>query len=111
MFEFVLHSISGTGLLIGWCGNRDIPVGTNFTTVRRDRFYRDGSGTPAPESEVVGVINLQLCEVHWYQRTIERVPRGHSAALAVSGEGMELLAQLLGNLQPDEVLSLEASGG
>jgi hypothetical protein len=44
-----------------------------------------------------------------YQRTIDHVPRGHTAGLAVTGDGLELLADLLRGLPRHDYLSLAAS--
>jgi hypothetical protein len=87
MLEFFLHSINDTGQLIGWCGDRDIPVGAVFTAVRRHQIQKDAAGAQIDNTEVVGAVHLTLREVHWYQRSIDAVPRGHSAALVVAGEG------------------------
>jgi hypothetical protein len=106
VFEFLVDSINDAGLIVGRNGDRDIPVGTTFTEVWRCRVRRDANGLGSEDVEVVGPVSLTVREVHWFQRTIDAVPRGHTAALAVSGEGLEWLARLLGSLPQREYLSL-----
>ena len=108
MVEFLVDSISPEGLVLGRNGDHDIPVGTTFTAVRRGRVYKGSSGYRNDELGVAGPVALTLREVHWYQRTIDHVPRGHTAGLAVTGDGLELLASMLSGLQPHEYLWLVA---
>ena len=108
MFEFLVDSISDAGHVIGRNGDRDIPVGTTFTAVRRTRVHRDASGIRSENVGTVAEVCLTLRAVHWYGRSIDWVPRGHTAALAVTGEGLELLASALGGLPQHEYLSLVA---
>ena len=88
MFEFLVDSISPEGLVLGRNGDRDIPVGTTFTAVRRCRVYKEAGGYRTEELGVVGPVSLALHEVHWYSRIIDRVPGGHTAGLRVAGEGL-----------------------
>src|SRR5438477_6857250 len=111
MFEFVVDSISPEGLVLGRNGDRDIPTGTKFTAVRRCRVHKEADRYRTEELGEVGQLALALCEVHWYQRTLDHIPRGHTAGLAVKGEGLQLLAGLLRDLPPHEYLSLVATQG
>jgi hypothetical protein len=105
MFEFHVDSISDAGHVIGRNGDRNIPVGTTFTTVRRCRVDREYRTQDLGEAARVA---LTLREVHWYQRSIDAVPAGHAASLAVTGEGLRLLEALFGELPDKEYLSLVA---
>jgi hypothetical protein len=56
-----------------------------------------------------GRIALTHCEVHWYQRIVDFVPGGHTAGLAVTGQGLEMLAGLLRDVPPREYRSIVAA--
>ncbi len=109
MLEFLVDSINPEGLVLGRNGDREIPLGTMFTAVTRSRVHRDSRGYLTEELGEVGRVALTLREVHWYQRTIDHIPRGHTAGLAVTGDGLELLAGLLSSLPPHECLALVAA--
>jgi len=109
VFEFHVDSISTAGLVLGGNGNRDIPVGTEFTALRQSRLHKVADGYRTEELGEVGQVALVLREVHLYQRTIDYVPRGHAAGLAVNGEGVQMLADLLRDLPPSEYLTLVAT--
>jgi hypothetical protein len=106
MFEFDLDSITDSGLLQGRNGKRDIPVGTMFTEVRRHR--RSSNSSETQPAEVVCKIALSIRAVHFYQEVIDVVPGDHTAALAVDGDGMHLLAEAINHLSKDDYLSLFA---
>lgn len=108
MFEFLVDSISLKGLVLGRNGDRDISVGTMFTAVRRCRVHKEAGGYRTEELGVVGSVALTLREVHWYQRTIDHIPAGHTAGLAVVGEGLPSLAGWLTELPPHDYLWLVA---
>jgi len=108
VFEFLVDSLDDAWHVIGRNGDRDIPVGTTFTTVRRCRVHREANGYRTEELGEAGRVALTLREVHWYGRSIDAVPRGHTAALAVTGDGLRLLSGLLDKLSPDEYLWLVA---
>jgi hypothetical protein len=101
VFEFQVDSISPEGLVLGRNGDRDIPVGTTFTIVRQCGVH-EASGLVRP-------VSLTLREVHWYSRIIDHVPAGHTAGLAVEGEGLEGLAGWLAVSPPDACLSIVAA--
>ena len=66
----------------------------------------DAGGYRTENLGEAGRVALTLSEVHWYQRSIDHVPRGHTAGLAVKGDGLELLAELLRGLPRHDCLSL-----
>ena len=109
MFEFLVDSISPEGLVLGRNCDLNIPVGTTFTAVRLSRVHRDSCEYRTEDLGEVGSVALTLREVHWYQRTIEYVPGGHTAALRVTGDGVVLLAGLLRELPPHDYLALVAA--
>jgi hypothetical protein len=110
VFEFLVDSISAEGLVLGRNGDRDIPVGTRFTAVRRCRVHKEAGGYRTEELGVVGPVSLTLREVHWYSGTIDHVPGGHTAGLGVAGEGLAALAGWLADLPPHDYLWLVAAG-
>lgn len=109
VFEFMVDSLSPEGLILGRNGDRDIPVGTTFSAVRRCRVHMEPNGYRTEELGVMGPVFLVLREVHWYSRTINQAPGGHTAALAVMGEGLEALAGWLAELPPHDYLWLVAT--
>jgi hypothetical protein len=109
VLEFLVDSISPDGLVIGGNGDRDIPIGTTFSAIRHSRVHQTSDGYHTEELGEVGQISLTLCGVQWFQRAIDHVPRGHSAGLTVTGDGLELLAQLLRQLPRHECLTLVAA--
>ena len=108
VLEFLVDSISPDGLVIGCNGDRDIPVGTTFTAIMRSRVHQKSDGYHTEELGEVGQIALTLSGVQWFQRTIDHGPRGHSAGLTVTGDGLELLARLLRDLPRHDYLTLIA---
>jgi hypothetical protein len=111
VLEFQVDSINPDGLVVGRNGERDIPVGTTFTAVRRCRVHKEGADYRTEEIGETGPVALTLREVHWYRRTLDHVPRGHTAGLVLMGQGLEQLAGLLRGLPPHECLSLVAAEG
>jgi hypothetical protein len=109
VFEFFVDSISEAGYVIGRNGDRDIPIGTMFTAMRRYRVHPDASSIWSEDTGVFVKVQLTLREVHWYGQGIDAVPRGHTAALAVAGEGLTLLTNALSSLPKHEYLSLVAA--
>jgi hypothetical protein len=108
VLEFLVNSISPDGLVIGRNGDRDIPVGTTFSAIQHSRVHQKSDGYYTEELGEVGQIALTLSGAQFYQRNIDHVPRGHSAGLTVTGDGLELLAQLLCQLPRHEFLTLVA---
>ena len=56
----------------------------------------------------VGSVALTLQAVHWYGQIIDYIPGRHTAGLAVVGEGLGVLADLLRELPPGDYLTLTA---
>lgn len=101
--RFHVGSISQDGLVLGRNSQSDIPVGSLFTSVKK-AVLAQGSTT---EYLVSDGISLELLSVHWYGRSIDYVPGGHSAGLKLIGQGMDVLGQALESLNEGEYLSLE----
>jgi hypothetical protein len=108
VFEFQVDSIDSDGRVLGRNGEIDIPVGTTFTAIRRCEVIRESDGYRIEDLGEAGRVALSLREVHWYRRTIDVVPGGHTAALVVVGDGLDVLAALLRVLPRHECISLVA---
>jgi hypothetical protein len=106
VFQFQVDSINSEGRVLGRNGEGDIPVGTTFTALRRCIVHHESDDYRSEDLGEAASIALSLREVHWYQRSIDVVPGGHTAALVVDGEGLDVLAALLRDLPPHECLSL-----
>jgi hypothetical protein len=108
MIEFMVDSIDPRGLVTGQNGDRDIPVGTTFTDVRRYRVHKEVGEYHTEDLGVVVGVSLTLREIHWYRQSRDVVPRGHTAELVVEGEGLEVVARLLHELPLNDFLGLVA---
>jgi hypothetical protein len=95
---FLVESITDSGLIVGRAGSKDVPIGSLFTQLQR-------KSTQAPSMNA-GEVQLSLREVHWHGRVVDAVPHGGTAAVAVSGDGLEILASALKALSFDERLWL-----
>lgn len=106
MFE--VDSIYHEGWVCGRNFDRQVPVGTTFTAVRRYRLHRDTNGD---WTELLGELEpvfLTLREVHWYSHRIDSIPSGHSAGLVFTGTGMAELSMWLAELPASSSLILLA---
>jgi hypothetical protein len=104
---FDVEAILPDGLIIGRNEYADIPVGTIFTALRKSKLVGELPNLLPVDQGEIGPVNLQLMEVQWYRRLIDAIPRGHTAALRVSGEGMALLAKALAERGARESVKLE----
>lgn len=108
--EFEVDSINKQGLVLGRNGNVDIPVGFTFTSIRKVRIDGPTSDLQAVSMGTVASIKLRLEEVHFYRRTVEFIPGGHTAGLRVSGDGLNELRVALLQRGSREYLHLSGSG-
>jgi hypothetical protein len=106
MLEFYVYSITLDGLIVGRCGNKNIPLGTKFTSLRLIRSHKTNSVYESEELGETASVSLTLLEVHWYRNSIDCVPGGHAAALRVVGEGLDELAEQLRSQQKNDHLLL-----
>lgn len=108
-FEFQVDSIDANGRVLGRNGDAGIPLGTVFTAIRRCRVLRDSDGYHTEDLGKVGSIALSLRKVHFYQHSIDNIPSGHTAAIEIEGDGLDVLADLLSVLPPHEYLWIVSS--
>jgi hypothetical protein len=99
---FLVESITDSKLIVGRAvgraGEKDVPIGSVFNQLQK---------TSTPGSPVAaGDVRLSLLEVHWHGRMVNAVPHGGTAAVAVSGDGLEVLENALRALSFDERLWL-----
>ncbi|GAA5508884.1 hypothetical protein [Novipirellula caenicola] len=106
--RFFVDSINESSLILGRNENTDIPVGSVFTLIGKTRL-NDRTTWTSTDLGAVATVSLTLVIVHWYQREIDNVPGGHTAGLAVSGTGLDLLSEHLDRLADDESLYLAAA--
>ena len=104
---FHVDSVNESSLILGRNDDVDIPVGTVFSVIGKTRL-KDKTMWTSHDAGAVEPIQLTLVTVHWYGREIDHVPRGHTAGLAVSGNGLELVAKQLAQLADGESLYLAA---
>ena len=108
MYKLFIDSIEPNGLVIGVNVDLDIPVGTTFNAVHRVRSADPFSNDSDENLGVVANVALTLREVHWFQRSIDAVPRGHNAGLVLAGEGLDSLPGWFSKRGPREFLYLVA---
>ena len=92
LYEALLnHRVTGRN-----CG-ADAPVGTVFTALCRRDFpvTAPGEAVITPEAAFVSEISLRLDAVEWYGRSIDHIPSGHTAMLALSGVGFDAVLDAL----------------
>jgi len=89
--RFYVDSIDEASLILGRNGHCDIPVGSVFASIGKTRL-NDNTTWTSTDLGCVESVQLTLVTVHWY-REIEYVPSEHTAGLAVTGGGLELLAK------------------
>lgn len=108
-YVFSVDSISPENLVLGRNHDHDIPVGAAFSVVSRVRVVKEQDGEYRTENRgTVGNVSLRVREVHWYGRTIDFVPGGHTAGLLLEGCGLERLALWLADLELHEYIQLSA---
>lgn len=93
--EFYIDRLEPNGLVVGWNGDADIPVGTIFTVLGGGRVDGEPPHLSSVYSGKVAAIDLRLTEVHWFRKTIDAIPRGHSAGLRLEGNGLDTIADAL----------------
>lgn len=108
-FCFDVEEILPDGLIIGRNGYADIPLGTVFTALRKSKLVGDLPNFETVDLGEFARVSLQLLEVQWYRRSIDTIPRGHTAGLRVSGDGMPLLAKALVERGERETVMLQCS--
>jgi len=106
--RFFVDSIDESSLIHGLSDRSDIPVGSVFTSIGKTRL-NDNTTWTSTDLGCVESVQLTLVTVHWYRHEIEFIPGGHSACLAVTGDGLELLAKQLSQLPDDESVYLVVS--
>jgi hypothetical protein len=94
-FDFLVDRRLANGMFAGRNGDSDISVGANFTQVGKTRVDGPPSDLHSIDLGVVAVVNLTLQEVEFYKRYIDLIPRGHSAGIRLSGDGLDALAKIL----------------
>jgi hypothetical protein len=106
---FDVEEILPDGLIIGRNEYAEIRVGTVFTALRKSKLVGDLPNLEPVDLGEFAQVSLQLVEVHWYRRLIDVVPRGHTAGLRVTGEGMPLLAKALAERGERESVKLQCA--
>lgn len=102
---FEADRITEDGLVVGRNGYADVPVGTVFRAIAKTRVEGEISSWKTTDLETIAV-NLQLAEVWWFRRSIDSIPRGHSAGLRLVGNGMDLLKVALDGKKSGEFIVL-----
>jgi len=102
--EFQVDRLEPNGLVVGRNGDVDVPLGTVFVALGKLRLDGDSPNFTHVGMGDVATIDLRLTEVHWFRKTIDAIPRGHSAGLRLEGRGLEVLADALASKKEREFL-------
>ncbi|MFG6455557.1 hypothetical protein [Roseateles sp. BYS96W] len=106
---FDVETILTDGLIIGRNEYQDIPVGTVFTALRKSKLVGEMPNLQPFDLGELANVNLRLLEVQWYRRHLDFIPRGHTAGLRLSGDGISLLAEALAERGERESVKLQCS--
>lgn len=107
-FEFYVDRIEEGGLVIGRAGYADVPIGTVFTLLTKERLDGDPPDFVYVDLGPVCPVQLILSEVQWFRKSLPAIPSGHAAGLRLEGDGMDRLKDALLARQPREVITLRA---
>lgn len=107
--EFLLDRILGDGLIVGANGYTEVPVGTVFTHLTKERLDGGPPNFTHVDLGVVGSVRLQLKEVWSFRESIPAIPRGHTAGVRLEGVGLDLLELALKGRKVNEHLTLRAA--
>jgi len=102
--EFQVDRIEPNGLVVGRNGDADIPVGAIFVSLGKVRVDGDVPDLTSVELGSITAVDLRLTEVHWFRKTIDAIPRGHTAGLRLDGAGLEAIASALASRREREFL-------
>ena len=94
------------GVFTGRNGYVELPLGTVFKSLRKVKFEGARVDLRRIDLGVVAEMSLRLEKVEVFRRPMEFIPRGYTARLYLSGDGVELVRLALADLQERESLSL-----
>lgn len=103
---FSVDHIADDGLVIGRNGYVDIPVGSVFNVLAKEKLVGDLPDLRSVDLGVVAEVRLLLTEVWCYRRSVDVIPGGHSAGLRLEGAGIDSLKRSLQTQQSREALWL-----
>ena len=107
--RFDVEEILDSGFVIGRNWHVDIPVGSVFTSLRKSKSDDPRAEPRWAAACLLGDVSLRLDEVQWFRRSIDVIPRGHSAGLRLAGDGLPALVQALRERQDRETVWLHAA--
>lgn len=107
--EFDVDRITDDGLVIGRNGYADVPVGTVFKVLTKTRHEGELSSLSLVDLGGVASVSLRLAEVWHSRRSMDTVPRGHSAGLRLDGDGLDALKHAIATKQPRESIALRVA--
>lgn len=107
--EFDVDRIAEDGLVIGRNGYADVPVGTVFKVLTKTRHEGEPSDLSLVDLGEVASVSLRLAEVWHFRRSVDAVPRGHSAGLRLDGDGLDALKHAIATKLPRETIVLRVA--
>ncbi len=106
--DFQLVEVLSDGRVTGRNCGADAPVGTIFSSLRRRDFppFKLGENIASPDLVFVCEVSLRLDAVEMYQRQMDFVGSGHTAALSLSGSDLAAVAEFVSVAPPRTYYSL-----
>jgi len=95
--DFQLVEVLADGRVTGRNCGADAPVGTIFSSLCRRDFppFKPGESIADPDLVFVREVSLRLDAVEMYQRQMDFVGSGHTAALSLSGSDLAAVAEFV----------------
>jgi hypothetical protein len=107
-YRILINSIDETGaIIVTNDGSCDIPVGARLTRVRRTHLVQIDGIVSETDLDVLTNLDLFILEVRWFNRSIDCIPRGHSAQIVLGGN-LDSIRGNLGLCDKNEKCWLEA---
>ena len=99
--RFIIDHIFPNGKIIGRNGDEDIPVGSIFTCMIKGTTQGKYPNYEPTKYEMLKTeISLKLKSVYMYEKKVDQIPTGHTAALEVEGD-ISILKHALADLKAD----------
>ena len=108
-YEVFVGKLLDDGRLVVTSNSRiEIPRGTTFSSAFWTNVDIVDGEFRNRQCEFIGDISLTLESVEVFRREIESIPNGYSAAVGLTGSGLELVLHWVGSKQNDVQIFLRA---
>lgn len=106
--DIFLDRIEFRGIIVGTNNADEVPVGTLFTQLVKNRY--DGAAGLGQLVELWSApISLRLVDAVVFRKSVPTIPRGWSAGLVLEGTGRYLIEQAIREKQEGEFVHLRVA--